>query len=118
MNWFYGGLGGLIVLGVLIFFYLAGRRKYRDPTAAPKYEQIRDKLTVREPEIVKEEGAPTPEIQVANSLMSLAIGIVVVSITIVIGIYVLSALQASFVPGSAVANASQGALDALKGATP
>lgn len=49
MNWwFYGSLGGTLLLGVLLFFYLASRKKYRDKSAAENYEKIREKVTVRE----------------------------------------------------------------------
>jgi len=42
-------LGGVGVF-ILLFFYLASRKKYRDPSAAPNYTKIREKLTLREPE--------------------------------------------------------------------
>lgn len=44
----------LVGLGIILFFYLASRKKYRDPSAAQNYEKIRNKLTVREPEKKKE----------------------------------------------------------------
>lgn len=47
----------LVSLGIILFFYLASRKKYRDATAAPNYEQIRNKVTLREkePEVVIED---------------------------------------------------------------
>lgn len=55
INWGYAIAGSLFFLGISFFFYFASRKKYRDPTAAPNYEKVRNKLTTREPEVEEEE---------------------------------------------------------------
>ena len=50
---YYAGLGGTLLVGILLFFYLATRKKYLDPSAAHNYEKIRNNVTVREPEVNK-----------------------------------------------------------------
>lgn len=48
MNLYYIVSGVIVGLGILLFIFLALRKKYRTPTAAQNYENIRNKLTVRE----------------------------------------------------------------------
>ena len=56
---------GTLLLGVILFFYLASRKKYRDASAAPNYDakknesiehykQVRDKLSLRKIKIQEE----------------------------------------------------------------
>lgn len=86
----------IVIFGIFVSFYLARRRKYRDPSAAPNYERIRDKLTLRK-DTVKEEVEKDEEDEESHSspldnLTSLIMGIVVVAVTVVIGIYVAGTL--------------------------
>lgn len=54
---FWGWYVGYFLVVASSFFYLATRKRYRDKTAAPNYEAVRNKVTVREevkPEEVEE----------------------------------------------------------------
>ena len=49
LSWWYIASIAIVVIGVLIFFYLAGKKSYRDKSAAENYTRIRNKLTIRKP---------------------------------------------------------------------
>jgi heme/copper-type cytochrome/quinol oxidase subunit 2 len=115
-SWYIAGLS-IIVLGIFLFIYFATRKKYRDPSAAPNYENIRNKLTVRELEEEPEEDeeeykqASTSGLDIQGLIMS----IVVVSITLVIGVYVLSIMSTAFTDGSASQNVTSQTIEQLSG---
>lgn len=54
MNELYFYVGWVVILLVLSF-YLATRRNYRDPSSAKNYEEIRNKLATRKLPVKKEE---------------------------------------------------------------
>ena len=70
---------GIIALGLILFFKFISSRKYRDPTQAPNYENIRNKLTIREPE-EEETNEDIGDKSITNNLLHLAIGILMMGI--------------------------------------
>jgi len=89
--------GGLFLLGVILFFVLASRRKYRSVVKETKdnehiehYTKIRDKVTVRKLKVkkVSDEGRGVN----LGSIVATLFGI---GITIFVGIQVMNAVQTS-----------------------
>src|SRR5205085_2996764 len=84
-----------ILAGIILFLFLASRKKYRDASAAPNYEKLREKLTTREIEEEPEEEESyedTPSFGLPNPI-SLVCGLVVFGIMIVVGTTILSSLS-------------------------
>lgn len=55
--------GGILAIGILLFFFLANRKKYRTPSEAKNYNRIRERLTLRElAEEYKEEEVESTDI--------------------------------------------------------
>lgn len=73
---------GYVALVLVIFFYFATRKRYRDPTAAPNYEKVRNKVTIRE-----EEKEPEIEVSLAGStVISMLPGFISLALIIFIGV--------------------------------
>lgn len=61
-----------VIAGIVAFFVLMRPRKYRDPSAADQYTQVRNKLTTRE------EKKPKPEEEESSGIIGNLIGGIVV----------------------------------------
>lgn len=91
---------GLFLLGIILFFYLSTRKNYRDQSAAPNYDKLknesinhykekRDKLSLRK---IKKVEFYEPEESGFNPFV-LVHGIIVLAISLFVGTTVLGTMQ-------------------------
>lgn len=125
MQTIYYGFFGVILLGVILFFYFSSRKSYRDPSAALRYDsqkrnesidhykQIRDDLTLRELKEDKEEESNSW----FNDPTGFIVGLVTLGIVLIIGIYIAGQVQDSLTPETAAANATATLIDTFVSGT-
>ena len=92
----------IVAVGLFICLFLIFRSK-RKVNAIKHYEEIRDRLTLREIKVVKKKAQEEP-ISMMGSLQDFITGIVIVGVTLVIGIYITSEIGAQMASGSQEAN--------------
>lgn len=106
---------GWIALVLIVGYYLATRKKYRDPTAAPNYEKVRNKLSTRKLKVEeKVEDYTGVSLGLFGDVHSIIMGIVTVGIVIVVGCTIMSQIGNTLSDTSMAANVSGQMSDSLQ----
>lgn len=98
-NIYYIISGGLVLLGLILFFVMSSRRKYRSITKEDipenehieHYTEIRDEVTIRKPrqkKVVEEE-----ETSGGFSLVSMAVSLIGVSVVFMVGLTIMNTVM-------------------------
>lgn len=103
MNWQYIVAGAIVVAGIFLFFYLATRKHYRDPSAAQNYEKIRNKLTTRDLE-VEEDEEPVEGSGALSSVVSIFGAIIGLGIMVMVSVSIMGQLNSSVANMTAAGN--------------
>lgn len=84
MNYYYLISAGIVFLGVVLFFYLSSRRKYRDPTEAQNYEKVRNKLSTRKLKVEEEQEEESFGLFNPASFVTTMMGLAIIVFVVVI----------------------------------
>lgn len=116
--------GGITVVGILYFLYLSRIKNYRTPTAAPRYEEIQKKVTLREEEDEEDEEEEEEEEDedgggILTNVQRFLATVLGVALFVYIAIMVMSTLNSTEVIGEPNAqilnNVTTGLSQALQG---